>query len=658
MNDRVTQLARRAAPYGRMLALPVSLALLFVFQNELFNYWIGLSPNPFLALSLAANLALGLLLYGPAILFRRNCRYAYLLTAASAASVLLVAQYLYHSYFGGFLEASALHYAGQAGDETGTVLTLLSARLIAFVLNVALVVAVWIRARFSTRVEARPASLRRRVGAIGALAVIVLVGYGAVLAQSNGGIGNVSDIIQTFADMNRFTWSPDEQVEKVGVSNFFLTDVIGSVFRRFTLTPGDMRLVEDWVAGNTAASKAAAHDTGIVKGRNLIFIQVESLENSVMNKTIGGQEITPNLDALARGGLYFDNYYTQVGPGNTADAEFVTLDSLYPLSNSVAFIDYAGNTYDALPKLLDDNGYHTYVLHDDVPDFWNRSNIYPALGYETVISKGDFTPSGELIMGGVGDRAFFDQSAEKMQSFRQPFMATLITISSHTPFQIPPDLETLTIPAGSALTDTQKNYLEGVHYADAAIGAFISDLKREGLYDNSVIVIYGDHGSFTGISDALDTDQEKAATLADLRTNQVPMIILAPGTALHGVDSMPSSHLDLYPTVANLLGVKLTGHVFGQDLFNTKSPVETHVDPDTQAIRSILTPTLAFSGSNDGIFSEGTCYTMPGEIKTDLSACKALYDAQTQAVDASDVVVRGNLVPMLSVTASTTPPGS
>ena len=76
------------------------------------------------------------------------------------------------------------------------------------------------------------------------------------------------------------------------------------------------------------------------------------MENAIINKTINGQEITPNLNQLAKEGLYFNNYYTQIGPGNTADAEFSTMDSLYPLPDDVVFIDYAKNHYKALPQLL------------------------------------------------------------------------------------------------------------------------------------------------------------------------------------------------------------------------------------------------------------------------------------------------------------------
>ena len=72
----------------------------------------------------------------------------------------------------------------------------------------------------------------------------------------------------------------------------------------------------------------------------------------------------------------------------------------------------------------------------------------------------------EIGAFGLGDVDFFDQAAPKLQSFPQPFMATLITLSSHTPFQIPADLETLDIPSSSDLTWIQYQYLESIHYTD------------------------------------------------------------------------------------------------------------------------------------------------------------------------------------------------
>lgn len=628
--------------------LPLLLVAVFVAQNLIFIDWIGLSPDPEVHLLLAGSIALGVLLYGPSVLFGGWTRYWYLLAASIVASLIFVSQYVYFSLYGGFLQASALQYAGQLNAEWSTVFTLLTPQLLVFVLNIFIVIVAMIAAYKKKHWRAE---LRAQDKIIAAVIVIVLVagGYGLLLKASGDGWQELTHPAVTFRDINSFTYSPDQAVQEVGICNYSFGDIIGMLLRTTPVTEADVQFVQNWLAQKPPITKGPYF--GIDRGDNLIYIQVESLETAVINQKIGGQEITPNLNALAAQGLYFDNYYTQVGPGNTADAEFVTLNSLYPLTNEVAFIDFANNTYAALPALLVQNGYHTYALHGDVADFWNRENIYPALGYQTQISENDFV-AHETGFPTLDDDDFLSESAQKMEGFQQPFMTTVITLSSHTPFIIPKQYQALQFPATSTLSERQKNYLQSVHYADAALGAFIADLKAEGLYNNSVIAIFGDHGSSTGISTALGSTP---TTPTALDNSQVPLILLNPklNATLNGATSTPGSHLDLYPTVANLLGITPPDTVIGQDLLSTKTPVITHRDPYSAIITTILTPTLEYDAAQSGVFADGTCLQLPASTTLPIDDCEALYDQQSANIEASDFIVRGNLIPDL---ASSTDP--
>jgi phosphoglycerol transferase MdoB-like AlkP superfamily enzyme len=366
----------------------------------------------------------------------------------------------------------------------------------------------------------------------------------------------------------------------------------------------------------------------------------------VINQTVGGQEITPNLNQLAKDGLYFDNYYTQVGPGNTADAEFSTMDSLYPLPDDVVFIDYAKNAYKALPQLLVENGYKTYSLHGDVPTFWNRSNIYPRLGYQKAYDLNDFVVTRPVGKGpsDLGDEDLFSQSLPRLESFKQPFMTTLITMSLHTPFILPADLQTLNIPVQTNLTQTQWEYLQAAHYTDKAIGEFIDGLKKDGLYDNSLILIWGDHGSFTDITSALG----KNNILPKLNNSQVPMIILAPGTNLEGTENEPASHLDIYPTVVNLFGITPPKSILGQDLLNTKNPVETHFELVSGGVDAILTNNMAYQAGEDGVFTHGSCESLPDQKSLPISDCQNIYTEQSNTVKASNIIIKGNLLSVIA----------
>jgi phosphoglycerol transferase MdoB-like AlkP superfamily enzyme len=281
-----------------------------------------------------------------------------------------------------------------------------------------------------------------------------------------------------------------------------------------------------------------------------------------------------------------------------------------------------------------------------VPTFWNRSNIYPGLGYQKAYDLDDYVVTRPIGEGpsDLGDEDLFSQSLPRLESFKQPFMATLITMSLHTPFILPPDLQTLNIPSETNLTQTQWEYLQAAHYTDKVIGEFIDELKQDGLYDNSIILIWGDHGSFTNISSALGQDKN---TLPELANSQVPMLILNSGIKNQTINE-PASHLDIYPTITNLLGIVPPKTILGQDLLNTKTPVETHFKIVSGGIDAILTDKMAYQADEDGIFLHGFCESWPGQKSLPIADCQNLYNQQSSTVKASNIIVRGNLLGMFS----------
>ena len=660
--------------YVKIVILPLMLAILFVIQNLAFNYWLKIySPSYFTRLFLV-TFALGLILYGPALFFRKKFKYIYLIIISFLISVLFCAQFLYFRYSASFLQFSALKYLGQAGSVAGTVKTLLTPELLLFFSSFIIV----LMAYFFSLKKTVEFSLPNweKIIILLVMAVMIFFGYKYLLYTEKKEWGSTSRLYTDVYDLKTV-------VGKMGITNFFFEDTFKYLVAHNMVSASDKSFLQTFAILRSQALAGQAKNTaqpkyfGAEKGKNLIIIQVESLENAVINKTINEQEITPNLNALTKQGLYFDNYYTQVGPGNTADAEFSTMDSLYPLPDDVVFIDYAKNQYKALPQLLVNNGYKTYSMHGDVPTFWNRSNIYPGLGYQKAYGLADFTVTRPVGEGpsDLGDEDLFSQSLPRLESFKQPFMATLITMSLHTPFILPADLQTLNIPSQTNLTETQWEYMQAAHYTDKAIGEFIDGLKKDGLYDNSLILIWGDHGSFQNIYQALSPDNLNADSataqlynnldvgvvdgagwdnniLPELQNSQVPMILFAPGTNLKGTTNTPGSHLDIYPTVTNLFGIQTPKTVLGQDLLNTKTPVETHFELASGDVDAVLTSNMSYEESNDDVFGNGACKSVPSSGETlkslPVSDCQSLYNQQVANVKASQIIIRGNLLSVIN----------
>jgi Phosphoglycerol transferase and related proteins, alkaline phosphatase superfamily len=349
---------------------------------------------------------------------------------------------------------------------------------------------------------------------------------------------------------------------------------------------------------------------GLAQGRNLIIIQVESLQGFVINNTFNGQEITPNLNALIKdNSFYFPNYYYIVGAGNTSDAEFTVNNSLYPPTDTSAYVKYTDKDYYGLPFVLKDNGYKTAdVFHGYLREYWNRDKAYPYQGFDNYYSKDTYS-TDDIIGLGVSDEKFFSESVDILKTKEQPFYAFMITLSSHNPFSLPQNKRMLKVPA--ELDDTLfANYFEAINYTDYAIGQLMNNLKEAGLYDNSVIVIYGDHYGMPNDAENYSLASNYFGHLYyENDLFRVPMIIHIPGSGVTKTVTRASSHIDVMPTVLNLLGIKNTGGVmFGHDMLSDDTtPVYEQMHVKTG---SFVTNDVFFVYPTSGILSEAKIYDL------------------------------------------------
>ena len=174
------------------------------------------------------------------------------------------------------------------------------------------------------------------------------------------------------------------------------------------------------------------------------------------------------------------------------------------------------------------------------------------------------------------------------------------------------------------------DYLKGASYVDKAIGAFFEDLKRRGLYDNSVIVIYGDHYAIPmDQSDALkDIIGYKDSTLNWLKLQKTPCFIRFPGMDNTGVHKITAGEIDILPTIANLMGFDAP-HAIGKDLFNTEKGYAV--------LRSSTVITDDFIYSN----ADGKVYGKDGKELKKEDYIEKIKGYQKQ-LDISDLIIKKN----------------
>ncbi|MEG7968057.1 LTA synthase family protein [Bacillus cereus group sp. Sample30] len=310
---------------------------------------------------------------------------------------------------------------------------------------------------------------------------------------------------------------------------------------------------------------------GAAKGKNVIVVTLESLQTFLIGASVNGQEVTPFLNEFINESYYFDNFFHQTGQGKTSDSEFLIDTSLYPLNRGAVFFTHGNNDYTATPEILRQQGYFTSVFHANNATFWNRNIMYSALGYDRYYNELDYkiTPETNLNWG-LKDIEYFDQSVDILKTVDQPFYARFLTLTNHYPFTYDEDTKFIEpYNSGNGVFD---RYIVTARYLDESIKKFIERLKTEGMYDDSIIVLYGDH---YGISEkhnramAQFLEKDQITEFDTLNLQRTPLYIHVPGQTEGQTISKPTGQIDMKPTILNLLGIDTTNDIrFGHDMFS------------------------------------------------------------------------------------------
>lgn len=313
---------------------------------------------------------------------------------------------------------------------------------------------------------------------------------------------------------------------------------------------------------------------GILEGKNVIVLQLESLQNFVINKTLNGKEITPNLNKFINENISFTNMNMQ-SYSTTADSEHSTITSLYPMENGMSFAKYYTNTYNTIFDNFNSAGYDTSFMHGNYAYFWNRGNVYSRLGLDHLELKEQFEDVSENVSEYLSDELLYRQAVQKLSTYNQPFFTYIVAASSHTPFTLEglQDRSKINIDVGKYKYSFLGNYLEAVNYADYAFGVFIDELKNVGLYEDTAILVFGDHNGLSMYDEQmLDFLAETDSNLTDvdikLSYTNVVCGMKIPGVRNLIIDK-PVTKLDIKPTFSYLCNIQ-DGFSLGTNMFASK----------------------------------------------------------------------------------------
>ncbi|SEH43243.1 LTA synthase family protein [Fructobacillus pseudoficulneus] len=342
--------------------------------------------------------------------------------------------------------------------------------------------------------------------------------------------------------------------------------------------PEELDKVKKYVQENYAGMNPTY--AGKAKGKNVIVIHLESFQQFAIDKKINGQEVTPFLNSLyhSSDSISFDNFFHQVGQGKTSDAENLMETSTYGLPQGSLFAKLGNDqTFQAMPAILNQReGYSSAVFHGNTGSFWNRTNVYKNMGYQNWISGEYFDTAGKKSTAwGLKDKLLFKDSVPYLEHLQQPFYAKYITVSNHIPYEIDKDDQDpnfQTTNSGSKYID---NYFVTNHYLDQAVKEFFDYLKNSGLYDNTMVVLYGDHFGINNsdskyLAPILGKDPDNWTDLDNENLQRTPLIIHVPGLKNGGINHTYGGEVDVAPTIEHLLGISSERYIqFGQDLLST-----------------------------------------------------------------------------------------
>ena len=567
-------------------------------------------------------------------------RFAYYLPWSCVFTFLCIANSIYYTNYRSFVSISLLSTASQLGGVMDAVTeNILEFKDLTFLWAVIAIIVVYIvlskRKGYFEKVNE---TQLRKSAVITTLTTAIVC---AVLFVTN----------LTTTDLSRLAkqWNREYVVSRFGLYTYQISDTVSSIRAKLNVLFGydenrefvdeyyDERRKEEELKDNkTDDSDETVDYTDIFKGKNIIAIHAESIQQFCIGTTFNGVELTPTLNKLASEGIYFSNFYAQESVGTSSDTEFTFSTSLMPASSGTVAINYWDRDYVSIQKLVKELGYYVFSMHGNNGSYWNRLNLHESLGYDKFYNYDTDFEIDETIGLGLSDKSFFRQAVPKIKEIsenHENFYGTMIMLTNHTPFTdienysdysvtfdyMKYDEETGEYEYTSApfLEGTKLgSYLKSVNYADAALGQFIEELDAEGLLEDTVIVLYGDHDAkikeefyeiyynynpFT--DEVLDEDDEGYIPVDEYAYNinrKVPFIIWTKDQEEYEPVEITTvmGMYDCLPTLGNMFGFE-SEYALGHDVLSLEEDEENTV---VFSNGNFITNTIYYNSQQDEYF--------------------------------------------------------
>jgi phosphoglycerol transferase MdoB-like AlkP superfamily enzyme len=289
---------------------------------------------------------------------------------------------------------------------------------------------------------------------------------------------------------------------------------------------------------------------------NVVIIILESFAReyigSLNHDLEGGkyEGYTPFIDSLISVSLTFD--VSLANGKKSIDAMPSILASVPSLETPYTISHYANNEINGLPELLKTKGYYSAFFHGapngsmGFDSFSRMAGFDDYFGLDQYPSKADFDG-----VWGVWDEPFFKFFAEKLNGFKQPFMAAIFSVSSHHPFKVPEKYK------GKFRTGPAP-IVEVVGYTDFALHEYFDEISKSPWFGNTLFVITADH-----TNESIHPEFQN-----DFGSYCVPIIFYKPGSDFRGIKKRIAQQIDIMPTILNVLNFDREYIAFGNNLLD------------------------------------------------------------------------------------------
>lgn len=367
----------------------------------------------------------------------------------------------------------------------------------------------------------------------------------------------------------------------------------------------DRQEVEEWLLDHANLQSGYYADSLRLMRRqpkNLVVILCESLESWPIEATVEGKELTPNLNRLLKDSttFYAPKVVTQVGAGRSIEGQLLVSAGLLPMFNKVYAYDAPDNTYFSLPYAMKSKGAKAILLTPDKPYVWDQERVAKAFGYDVEQYQDNFVideTTGHTKR--LSDGSLMRQIAHKLDQDSlwipgENIMLMTVTNSGHNPFDLPDHLRTISFSGD--FPEIIKNYMVTAHYTDASLQTFIDYLKSRPDWEDTMVVITGDHeGLASDRSAALDNPITREFVDPLQHT---PLIIL--NSPVAGRFLKPLGQVDIYSTILDLLRIDdYAWRGMGTSVFDPDHPgVALEANSDIEGETGALS-TSAITGIKD-----------------------------------------------------------